>query len=133
MSNKAKIEFFGTTELLKKLEKAGANLEKEIANALSRSIQKPKDDMINFMQTKPEHKTGRTVNSWTETIEEKDGVIYMEAGFSVRKGGIASIFWNLGTPYRTPTFFVDKAVEENIDEIKKIQLETLNKAFRELM
>lgn len=133
MSNKAKIEFFGTAELLKKLEKAGANLEKEIANALSRSIQKPKDDMINFMQTKPEHKTGRTVNSWTETIEEKDGVIYMEAGFSVRKGGIASIFWNLGTPYRTPTFFVDKAVEENIDEIKKIQLETLNKAFKGLM
>lgn len=133
MSNKAKIEFFGTAELLKKLEKAGANLEKEIANALSRSIQKPKEDMINFMQTKPEHKTGRTVNSWTETIEEKDGVIYMEAGFSVRKGGIASIFWNLGTPYRTPTFFVDKAVEENIDEIKKIQLETLNKAFKGLM
>lgn len=133
MSNKAKIEFFGTAELLKKLEKAGANLEKEIANALSRSIQKPKDDMINFMQTKPEHKTGRTVNSWTETIEEKNGVIYMTAGFSVRKGGIASIFWNLGTPYRTPTFFVDKAVEENIDEIKKIQLETLNKAFKGLM
>lgn len=133
MSNKAKIEFFGTAELLKKLEKAGANLEKEIANALSRSIQKPKEDMINFMQTKPEHKTGRTVNSWTETIEEKDGVIYMTAGFSVRKGGIASIFWNLGTPYRTPTFFVDKAVEENIDEIKKIQLETLNKAFKGLM
>lgn len=133
MANKAKIEFFGTAELLKKLEKAGANLEKEIANALSRSIQKPKDDMINFMQTTPEHKTGRTVNSWTETIEEKDGVIYMEAGFSVRKGGIASIFWNLGTPYRTPTFFVDKAVEENIDEIKKIQLETLNKAFREFV
>lgn len=133
MANKAKIEFFGTAELLKKLEKAGANLEKEIANALSRSIQKPKEDMINFMQTKPEHKTGRTVNSWTETIEEKDGVIYMEAGFSVRKGGIASIFWNLGTPYRTPTFFVDKAVEENIDEIKKIQLESLNKAFKGLM
>lgn len=133
MSNKGKIEFFGTAELLKKLEKAGANLEKEIANALSRSIQKPKEDMINFMQTKPEHKTGRTVNSWTETIEEKDGVIYMEAGFSVRKGGIASIFWNLGTPYRTPTFFVDKAVEENIDEIKKIQLETLNKAFKEFV
>jgi HK97 gp10 family phage protein len=133
MSNKAKVEFYGTSELLKKLEKAGANLEKEIANALSRSIQKPKEDMINFMQTKPEHKTGRTVNSWTETIEEKDGVIYMTAGFSVRKGGIASIFWNLGTPYRTPTFFVDKAVEENIDEIKKIQLETLNKAFKGLM
>lgn len=133
MSNKAKIEFFGTTELLKKLEKAGANLEKEIANALSRSIQKPKDDMINFMQTTPEHKTGGTVNSWTETIEEKDGVIYMEAGFSTRKGGIASIFWNLGTPYRTPTFFVDKAVEENVDEIKRIQEEALRAAFKELL
>jgi HK97 gp10 family phage protein len=133
MSNKAKVEFYGSADLIKKLEKAGKNLEKEIINALQKSIQKPKDEMIDFMQTKPEHKTGKTVSSWVEEIKEENGMIFMEAGFSVRKGGIASIFWNLGTPYRTPTFFIDKAVEENIDEIKRIQEETLKQAFRELM
>lgn len=132
MANKARVNFYGSTELVKKLEKAGANVEKEIIKALKQSIQKPKEEMISFMQTKPEHKTGRTVSSWVEEIREEDGRIIMEAGFSVRKGGIASIFWNLGTPYRSPTFFIDKSVEDNLDEIKRIQEEVLLKAFEGL-
>lgn len=133
MANKARVQFYGSSELIKKLEKAGANIEKEIINALHKSIQKPKEEMISFMQTSPERKTGRTINSWVEEIKSENGQIIMEAGFSTRKGGIASIFWNLGTPYRTPTFFVDKAVEENVDEIKRIQEEALRAAFKELL
>lgn len=133
MANKARVQFYGSSELIKKLEKAGANIEKEIVNALHKSIQKPKEEMISFMQTSPERKTGRTINSWVEEIKSENGQIIMEAGFSTRKGGIASIFWNLGTPYRTPTFFVDKAVEENVDEIKRIQEEALRAAFKELL
>lgn len=133
MANKARVEFYGSSELIKKLEKAGANIEKEIINALHKSIQKPKDEMISFMQSKPKNKTGKTVSSWVEEIKSENGQIIMEAGFSTRKGGIASIFWNLGTPYRSPTFFVDKAVENNVDEIKRIQEEALKNAFRELL
>lgn len=133
MANKARVEFYGSSELIKKLEKAGANIEKEIINALHKSIQKPKDEMISFMQSKPKNKTGKTVSSWVEEIKSENGQIIMEAGFSTRKGGIASIFWNLGTPYRSPTFFVDKAVENNVDEIKRIQEEALKNAFKELL
>lgn len=133
MANKARVQFYGTAEILKKLDRAGANIEKEIINALHKSIQKPKEEMISFMQSKPEHKTGKTVASWVEEIKEENGQIIMEAGFSTRKGGIASIFWNLGTPYRTPTFFVDEAVENNLDEIKRIQEEALKEAFKGLM
>lgn len=133
MANKARVEFYGTADLIKKLEKAGANVEKQIVNALEKSIQKPKEEMISFMQSKPKNKTGRTVSSWVEEIKSENGQIFMEAGFSTRKGGIASIFWNLGTPYRKPTFFVDEAVENNIDEIKRVQLETLKQAFKELL
>lgn len=133
MGNKARVEFYGSTDLIKKLEKAGANVEKEIINALQKSIQKPKEEMIEFMQSKPKNKTGRTINSWVEEIKEENGQIIMEAGFSTRKGGIASIFWNLGNPYRTPTFFVDKAVENNVDEIKAIQLQALKEAFKGLI
>lgn len=133
MANKARVEFYGSSELIKKLEKAGANIEKEIINALHKSIQKPKEEMISFMQSKPKNKTGKTVSSWVEEIKSENGQIIMEAGFSTRKGGIASIFWNLGTPYRSPTFFVDKAVENNVDEIKRIQEEALKNAFRELL
>lgn len=133
MANKARVEFYGSSEIIKKLEKAGANVEKEIINALQKSIQKPKEEMISFMQSKPKNKTGRTINSWVEEIKAENGQIIMEAGFSARKGGIASIFWNLGTPYRSPSFFVDKAVENNVDEIKRIQEEALKEAFKELI
>lgn len=133
MANKARIDFFGDSEFIKKLEKAGANVEKEIINALQKSAELPKKEMVEFMQTKPKNKTGRTNKSWKEEIKEKNGLITMEVGFSTRKGGIASIFWNLGTPYRSPTYFVDESVENNIDEIKAIQLECLQKAFKELM
>lgn len=133
MANKARVEFYGSTDLIKKLERAGANVEKEIINALHKSIQKPKEEMIEFMQSKPKNKTGRTVSSWVEEIKEENGQIIMEAGFSTKKGGVASIFWNLGTPYRKPTFFIDNAVENNVDEIKRIQEEALKEAFKGLI
>lgn len=133
MANKATVKFYGGADLVRKLEKAGANIEKEIIRAVSRSVEKPKAEMIEFMQTQPKNKTGRTVSSWTEEAKTKGGKIIIEAGFSARQGGIAAIFWNLGTPYRAPTYFIDKAVENNLDEIKRIQEEALKEAFKELL
>lgn len=133
MAGKTRVEFFGTSELLQKLEKAGANVEEEIVNALKKSVQKPKNEMIEFMRTQPKRKTGKTISSMVEEIKEENGKVFCEVGFSVRKGGIASIFWNLGTPYKRPTYFIDKAVENNIDEIKRSQLEALKKSLGGLL
>lgn len=133
MAGKTRVEFFGTSELLQKLEKAGANVEEEIMNALKKSVQKPKNEMIEFMRTQPKRKTGKTISSMVEEIKEENGKVFCEVGFSVRKGGIASIFWNLGTPYKRPTYFIDKAVENNIDEIKRSQLEALKKSLGGLL
>lgn len=128
---KAYIDFYGTSELLKKLEKAGANLEKEIVNAIDKSVQKPKKEMLDF--AKKHKQTGDTERSWTEKLTSKNGVVEFAMGFSVRKGGLPAIFLNLGGMYTEPTFFIDKAVEENVDEIKRIQIEALEKAFKELL
>lgn len=130
---KSKIGFYGDVELIKKLENAGANIEDLIVQSLRKSVEKPSDEMLSFMR---QHKrTGRTVNSWTEKLTVKDSVINFEAGFSVRKGGLPAIFWNYGTPRKAPpaTWFVNNAIEKNIDEIISVQEQTLRNAFKGLM
>jgi hypothetical protein len=134
MSNKAKIEFYGDEELLKKLEKAGANVEQEIIKAIQFSARKPSEEMLSFMRKHKRRKVG-TLESWTETIKNKKGVINAEFGFSVRKGGLASIFWNYGTPRKAPSahWFVDNAIDKNIDEIIEAQNVALRNAFKGLL
>lgn len=127
---KSKIEFFGTSELLKKIEKAGGNVEKACADALRASIQAPKQEMLEYIRQ--HHLTGQTEDSFVEEIKNENGKIYCEVGFSIRKGGIAALFLNLGTPKIKPSFFVDDAIDHNIDKIKADQLKALNDAFREL-
>lgn len=130
---KSKIGFYGDVELIKQLERAGANVEDLIVQSLRKSVRKPTDEMQSFMRT---HKrTGRTLNSWSEKTTVKNSVINFEAGFSVRKGGLPAIFWNLGTPRKAPpaTWFIDNAIEKNIDEIISVQEQTLRNAFKGLM
>lgn len=127
---KSRIEFFGTSELLKKIEKAGGNVEKACTDALKASVQAPKQEMLAYIQQ--HHLTGQTEDSFVEEIKNENGKIYCEVGFSIRKGGIAALFLNLGTPKIKPSFFIDDAIDHNIDKIKADQLKALNDAFREL-
>lgn len=132
MAGKSKIEFYGSTELLKKLEEAGGNVEEAIITAIRKSAVKPSNEMLGFIR---QHRhSGRTEDSFTEEIKSKDGVITAEFGFSVRKGGLAAIFHECGTPRRAPaaSFFISNAVDNNIDEIIKEQNEALMKSFRSL-
>lgn len=136
---KSKIEFFGTSELLKKIEKAGGNVEQACMDALKKSAEIPKKEMLDFIRTLPfdtkhgHHPTGQTEDSFVEEIKTENGKIYCEIGFSIRKGGIAALFLNLGTPKIKPSFFIDNAIYHNIDRIKADQLKALNEAFRELL
>ena len=127
---KSKIEFFGTSELLKKIEKAGENVEKACADALRASVETPKQEMLQYIRQ--HHLTGQTEDSFVEEIKNENGKIYCEVGFSIRKGGIAALFLNLGTPKIRPSFFIENAIDHNIDKIKADQLKALNEAFREL-
>jgi hypothetical protein len=131
---KANIGFYGDVELLKRLEEAGQNVEQLIINAIQQSARKPSKEMQSFMRKHKRRKVG-TLESWEETIKNKKGVINAEFGFSVRKGGLASIFWNYGTPRNAPAahWFVDNAIEKNIDEIIEAQNVALRKAFKEVL
>lgn len=130
MGGKAKIDFYGSSELLKRLEAAGANVEQCIVDALQKSVEKPKEEMLQYIR---QHKlTGQTEESFTTEIKHEGNTVYLKVGFDIKKGGIAAIFLNYGTPKIAPSFFIDNAVEHNIDEIKRAQLQALNEAFEGL-
>lgn len=131
MGGKARIDFYGSSELLKKLERAGANVEKCIVDALQKSVEKPKEEMLDYIR---QHKlTGQTEDSFTTEIKHEKNKVYLKVGFDIKKGGIAAIFLNYGTPKIAPSWFIDNAVENNLDEIKRAQIDALNKAFEELL
>lgn len=127
MGGKTYINFYGDKELIKKLDSIGANVEKVCAEALTLSVQKPKQEMLDFISQ--HRKTGITESSFEEEIKVEDGVITAVVGFQPPKG-LPALFLNLGTPTIEPTFFVDKAVENNLDEIRNIQLKYISEMFK---
>lgn len=127
MAGKTRLELVGVDDLIKRLDKAGGNIEHLILAAARAGAKKPSEDMQRYMDS--HRRTGTTASSFTVKEDVKDGVVTYEAGFSVRKGGLPAIFLNLGTPRITPSFFVERAVENNIDEIRRLQQEALREAF----
>lgn len=130
--NSLSIDFYGTSELLNKIEDAGGNLEDIIGGAVHESVQPAKNDMVSFMS---KHRfTGLTESSIDETpLNWKNGQLKYRVGYNMKKGGIAALFLDVGTPKQKPYFFVHHAVETNIDRIKKAQEDALKEAFRELL
>lgn len=123
-----KLNYLGSTELLKQIEAAGGSVEDAVIAAIRKSAEKPSEEMQSFIR---KHKrTGQTERSWTEEIKNRDGIITGEFGFSIKKGGLPALFWNVGTPRKAPaaTYFIDNALENNIDEI----IEAQNTAIREV-
>lgn len=128
-----RIDFYGSSELLKKLEKAGANVEKLVVDALQKSVEKPKQEMYDYM--KAHTRKGdyvHTIDSFTTEIKQEGDKVYLKLGFDIKNGGLPAVFLNYGTPKIPPSFFIDNAIENNVDEIKRVQLEALNEAFKEL-
>ena len=78
-----------------------------------------------------QHKlTGRTEDSFVEEYSAANGIVTANIGFNASKGGLPAIFLNVGTPTIRPSFFIDRAVEDHLDEIRRTQLEYINRLFR---
>lgn len=133
-NNKASVEFIGDIELVRKLEKLAGNVPQAIAKAMEDSMKIPADDMLSFIRK--HHLTGLTESSFVfkEPVIKKTAKgksVVGEVGFSVRKGGIASIFLNLGGLRNPPYFFIKRAVEGNVDKIANAQNDAIAKAIEE--
>ena len=132
------IEFYGFKELLEKIEKAQLNVEEAVKEAVQKSAEPVKRDMDGFMikHSPPNGSpwaTGETRRSWEEKMSSRGDTITYKIGYSIKKGGLPSIFLNYGTPTNEPSFFIDHAVDDNIDEIKRIQEEALKEILKGLI
>lgn len=126
------IDFYGSSELLKKVEAAGGNVEKAISQAVSRSMAAPKRDMQSFIAS--HHLTGRTEESFGETpIEWKNGVLEYATGFNLKKGGEGALFLDIGSPTIAPTFWVSNLVDKHISNIREAQQAALREILKELI
>lgn len=136
----AVVEWYGFDDLIKKIEKAQGSVTEAVVSAIKKSAEPVKKDMQDYVNKhSPEGSdaskwaTGSTRDSWKERLSlKKDSVTY-SIGYSIRDGGLASIFLNYGSPTTYPSFFIEKAVENNVDKVATIQEETLKEILKGLM
>lgn len=123
------IQFYGYDEILTALMLSKEKLTKAVAESIKESIQIPKQDMLDFMS---KHKySGKTYESWKESVEANGTVVSVDFGFSIKDGGLPAIFLNLGGLRNPPYYFIDNAINHNLDRIKNKQIETLKEVFKE--
>jgi len=120
-----KIEITGISEILTKLEQANIKAESTILSALKTGTSPMKNDMLSFIQQ--HHYSGLTEESFVEEFESGKKYIHARVGFSIRKGGIASIFLNVGTPRIAPTYFIDTAIETHNGYLNTVLKKELKK------
>lgn len=126
------VKFYGFDEIVKNLDKSNQLLSTAVEEAMKKSIEAPKADMLNFIA---QHKrTGHTEESWTESIENENNIIRVDIGFLATAGnkyrGLPAIFLNLGGLRNQPYYFIDNAVKNNEDRIKQAQIEAIRETFR---
>lgn len=141
------IEMFGVSDLLKKIEAAGGNVNKAVQKAVDNSLEQVGMKMQLFML---EHRqSGDTYKSFEqnpaketeavkigkETYKVKDGVTGI-VGYNVKKGGLPAVFLDVGAPNRTPNYkayyFRYYAIENSRSQIHDIQQETLKEILKGL-
>lgn len=130
-SLKGGFELYGVSDLLKKIEKMGGNVDNACKKAVDESLKIVGEDMQNFMSG---HKdTGDTMASYEQLpAEVKDGRIEAVVGYNAKIGGLPSIFLDVGTPKQKGYFYRYYAVNNNAAKLKEIQHKTLNEILRGL-
>lgn len=124
-SLKGGFELYGVSELLKKIEAAGGNVDAACKKAVDASLEIVGDEMQNFMSG---HRlTGDTMASFEQVpATVKDGKIEAVVGYNAKNGGLPAIFLDVGTPKQKPYFFRYYAVENNTARLREVQHAALN-------
>lgn len=122
------IELYGVSDLLKKIEAAGGNVDNACKKAVDESLKIVGAEMQDFMS---KHKvSGDTIKSYEQVpAVVTDGTINAVVGFNAKKGGLPAIFLDVGTPKQKPYFWKYYAVNNNTKRLQEIQHATLNEIF----
>lgn len=131
VKNKAWIEMYGMSELLKKIEQAEGKVDEAVKKAVDNSLEYVGMKMQLFMMG---HRlTGETYSSYEQVkAQVKNGKVEAIAGYNIEDGGLPAIFLDVGTPTQKPYFFRYYAIENSSKEIAEIQRHTLNEIFEGL-
>jgi len=127
------VDFFGFEEYLQKIADAEGNIVDAVVKAAKESSKPISADLLSFVAK--HHLTGETEASFTDIqeIEKGYGIISYKLGFDIKKGGLAALFLDIGTPKMKPSFFVYYAFQNNVDNVKMMQEKALKQALKELM
>lgn len=125
------IDFVGGSELLKKIEAAGGKVDEAVKKCVDNSLENVGMRMQLFMMGHRD--SGDTYDSYAKLKTEiKGNVVTSQVGYSIKDGGLAAIFLDVGTPKQKPYFFRYYAVHDGQGEIQKIQQATLNEILEGL-
>lgn len=128
---KLSIDFSGFGELAEKIVKASGDLKATTEKALNATY-----DIVTpqLQEGIRRHKrTGRTEKSLKpKKIVWEGNTAYVYIGFSVKEGGLASIFINYGTPKVAPDPFITKAVQTKKKLYQEKQKEIFEKELEKL-
>lgn len=127
-----KIQLYGVTELLQKIEKAGGNADKAVKKCVEASLEQVGMKMQLFMMD--HRRTSDTYNSF-EILPvklNKAGKVTGSAGYEVSKGGLPAVFLDVGTPNQQPKFFRYYAINNSRQELEEIQQATLREILEAL-
>lgn len=105
---KGKIVITGYDELIKEIEKSGVQIEEALIEAVELS---GKNATNRFAKMIDEHTlTGLTKESLVEEPKAKvsGGMIILNTGFDISKGGSPAIWLDRGTPKQKPLNYVKK-------------------------
>lgn len=130
-SLKSGFELYGASELLKKIEAAGGNVDEACKRAVDASLKIVGDDMQNFMSG---HRlTGDTMASFEQVpATVNGGKVEAVVGYDAKNGGLPAIFLDVGTPKQKPYFFRYYAVNNNTARLKEVQHAALNEILEGL-
>ena len=143
MSIKMGLEFSGFDEMIRNLERAGANV-KQVAEAALTETFNIVTDKVDAVMVKPMMPVGgKYWTGETKASLRKDARVYWNGteahiwvGFDTKNGGWPSIFLLRGTPYHEPVqelvdaFFGDQTQGEIILAQKKIFNEAMEKILQ---
>ena len=127
-----KIQLYGVSELLQKIEKAGGKADEAVKKCVENSLTQVGMKMQLFMM---EHRfTNDTYNSF-EILPvklNKDGKVTGSAGYDVEKGGLPAVFLDVGTPNQQPYYFRYYAINNSRKQLEQIQQATLREILEAL-
>ena len=125
------VEIYGVDDLLKKIEKAGGNVDDAVKKCVDNSLEQVGMMMQLFMMGHRE--TGDTYSSYEQiSASIKNNSVNAMVGYNIENGGLPAIFLDVGTPKQKPHFFRYYAVRNSGKQLQEIQRNTLNEILRGL-